>query len=485
MIGRERALALVRAGLAASRGDYTLLSLCARDAAHTGLRENEIHQNWTASQAIVIARVAKDGHEGRAWTSDVTLPGLKVLVERAYQRASSGQAPAIGAPGTLPGTAGASTRSHGATYKALSQATARQVAAGPRERADDLATVAARARHKGFSAAGGYSASALEIAVAGSVWRGPDGVNVDGYHAATRVGVWAEVSGEGALGGRGYAAAYAQDMRDIDITVLAEQAMARCLAAHGRPVALDAGRYEVVLEPAAVADLLAAPAFRLAFGPVPRDCGSSGPTAVCPGQTVASPAVTLMDDPADPWGAPQPFDFEGGAKAPLVLIQNGVTHHAVFDRAAARRNGTVSTGHSTPKPGGPPAPWHLTLLPSSGAPGPALHTRAGVGTPVSPPELLLSPGTAGLVSKVDRGLLVSRSGCFLIEGGRAVRPAAPMRLAAGPWDVLARVLEVGPVAELILEPVEDGNDQLFLASSYGGGRFPAVLASGIPFQPLL
>jgi PmbA protein len=63
------------------------------------------------------------------------------------------------------------------------------------------------------------------------------------------------------------------------------------------------------------------------------------------GESVASPLVTLVDDPTDPrhYGA-TPFDGEGLATRRNVLINEGVLDRFVYDTVSGRRAGTQSTG---------------------------------------------------------------------------------------------------------------------------------------------
>ncbi len=473
MIGKEGALSLLRAGTAASRGDRTVMTLLARDAALTRLENNEIGENIVGSRTLVMARVEAGGWLGWASTSDATVAGVRILAERAYQSAIQGRlAPATApatAPDAPPNAPPDATPVARQVHDPFSPATARLAVEGARERADDLATVAVRARRKGLAAAGGYSVSALEMAVATVSLRGGAGQSSDDYHRATRVAVWSRVSDPGSVAGSP-ASAYSQDARDIDITVLAEQAIARCQATRGQAGRLAGGRYDVVLEPAATRRLF------LSLRRLP-------PTARR--QVTASGAVTLVDDPSDPWGAAQAFDFEGAAKGPLTLIAGGTPRHTISDQA-----------------------WHMTLLPGGATGTGAARGTDGIGTPHGAGDLLFSAGTAELVAKVERGLLVTRLGpvqlldgqtglvatailgsAFFIEGGRAVRPVAGLLWRQSLYDVLQDVREVGGVPHLFLgavenpagDPVDDPRRNLLAAANYAGGRFPAVLIGGADF----
>jgi PmbA protein len=63
------------------------------------------------------------------------------------------------------------------------------------------------------------------------------------------------------------------------------------------------------------------------------------------GDVVASPLVTVVDDPTDPRHfAASVYDGEGLACRRNVLIESGVLCGFVYDTVSARRAGTVSTG---------------------------------------------------------------------------------------------------------------------------------------------
>jgi len=65
------------------------------------------------------------------------------------------------------------------------------------------------------------------------------------------------------------------------------------------------------------------------------------------GEVVASPLVTLIDDPTDARHfAASPFDSEGLASRRNELITQGRLQQFVYDTVSARRAGTVSTGNA-------------------------------------------------------------------------------------------------------------------------------------------
>jgi len=158
------------------------------------------------------------------------------------------------------------------------------------------------------------------------------------------------------------------------------------------------------------------------------------------GEDVASPLVTLVDDPTNPLAyTATDVDGEGLAARRNVLIDGGVLRRFVHNSYSARRAGTVSTGNAT---------------------------RGGfAGTPgVGALALSLVPGSRSqdeLIADVDDGLLVQQmqglhsgvnpiSGDFstgaaglLIENGSIGAPVREITIASTLQRMLLDIVEVG------------------------------------------
>ena len=145
------------------------------------------------------------------------------------------------------------------------------------------------------------------------------------------------------------------------------------------------------------------------------------------GEVVASPLLTLVDDPTDPdaYGA-TPFDAEGLATRRNVLIEGGRLERFLYNTYSARRAGTVSTA---------------SAVRAGYKSGPGTGARALVVAPgaVSRDELLAGVGDGLLVQTVS-GLhsgVNPVSGDFsvgaegvLIEGGVLGRPVRELTIAS-------------------------------------------------------
>jgi PmbA protein len=103
------------------------------------------------------------------------------------------------------------------------------------------------------------------------------------------------------------------------------------------------------------------------------------------GQRVFAPGFRIHEDPFVKRGlGSRPFDGEGGAVAPLTLVEDGIAQTWLLNSAAARQLGLEPNGHATSGHGGPP----------------------GIGSS----NLFVRPGTrdlAGLMSDAGKGLFVT------------------------------------------------------------------------------
>jgi predicted Zn-dependent protease len=244
-------------------------------------------------------------------------------------------------------------------------------------------------------------------------------------------------------------------LSDLDGARLGERAAAKARASV-RPRELAPGRYEVVLEPTAVVDLMQLMAFYGFNGKAMLEQRSF----VELGAAQFDESVFLVDDPIGPEGTGLPFDVEGTPKRMMPFIEAGVSQATAHDRRSAAQAGAVSTGHAVP--GG--SSWgalatNLHLLPAFGD---------GPPSEVDGPAADSSVGA--LVEQVERGLLVSdfwytrvldprtlvvtgltRNGVWLIEDGVITAPVQNLRFTQSYPQSLAPggVLGIGTHAHAI------------------------------------
>jgi predicted Zn-dependent protease len=294
------------------------------------------------------------------------------------------------------------------------------------EKADLLERCFAAAEARGATLAGRFHTSAEEMAVVSSS-------GVRAYHAGTR----AEAAFFAEAGGAtGFAGDLARDAGHIDALSLATLAVETALAARD-PAPLEPGAYDVVLAPAAVADVLEWMALVCLTARSVEDGSSFAADGF--GRRVTGERITLYDEGASdlPEAIPQPFDVEGMPKGRLDLLRQGVVVGVAHDTRSAVRAGAAPTGHA------------------------AEDFLSGERLAV-PTHLILEGGdddAASLCARVERGVYVSRfhyvcgtldprrasmtgmtrDGTFLIEDGRIARAVGNLRWSEALLAALERV----------------------------------------------
>ncbi len=133
-------------------------------------------------------------------------------------------------------------------------------------------------------------------------------------------------------------------LSDIDTDALAKKAAATAIGKLGGDVA-PTGQYPVVFDSEAMSDLLAT--FSGIFSSEAAQKGLSK-FASSEGQVVASPIVTLVDDPAhrdNPM--PMTFDAEGSPAHKKNVIENGVLNTLLYNLKTAALAGKKTTGNAS------------------------------------------------------------------------------------------------------------------------------------------
>ncbi|WKU08328.1 TldD/PmbA family protein [Micromonospora sp. HUAS LYJ1] len=412
------------------------------DLALTRFANSFIHQNVAESQVSVRLRVHVDGRTAAGGGSLVGSDGLRALVGRTLAAARLCP-PDPAWPGLTPPSA---VRSNGL----LDEATAY---AGPAARADRVRAFVDAV--SGLEAAGYCRTSYRSGAFANSAGQAAQGRTTE-----------AAMDGIARAGGAdGVARLCAGRLDEVDGAVLGVRAAAKARAA-ADPVELPPGRYEVVLEPAAVADLLQ----NLAWYGFNGKRHVEGQSFARPGTVQFDPTVTLVDDPT--YGGAMPFDLEGTPRAALTLVEAGTTRAVAHDRRSAAGAGTSSTGHGTP--GGAtfgPIPRNLRMsgagvTTAGGGPADGPVDPEGDGGPLA--GAVADADTAALVAPMTKGLLVSdfwytrvldpkslvvtgltRNGVWLVEDGVPVRAVRNFRFT----EAYPRALGPGAVLGLGRRPV--------------------------------
>nr|WP_246273825.1 metallopeptidase TldD-related protein [Phytohabitans houttuyneae] len=396
-----------------------------------------IHQNVADATTSVRLRLHADGRTASGSTTVTTDDGLAGLVLRTREAARL-VPPDAGWPGLTPP---APLAGEGNWDEATAQAS-------PDARAD---------RVRAFvDAAGGLETAGYcrTMHVAGA-FANSAGQSVTGRTAEVAMDAIARFDGADGL-----ARLASGRLSEVDGAVLGARAAAKARASTGA-VELPPGRYEVVLEAPAVADLLQN--FAL-YGFNGKSFNERRSFAE-PGAEQFDSAITLVDDTLGASGLGLPFDAEGTPKRRVALVSAGVTEAVTHDRRTAAEAGVESTGHAIPGGGAFGAmPVSMRLEPGAARREPSTHEPDGLGA-------VVDPAAAPLVASVERGLLVTdlwytrvldpkslvvtgltRNGVWLIEDGEITTPVRNFRFTQSYPQALAAGAVLGVGADLTTVP---------------------------------
>jgi predicted Zn-dependent protease len=298
---------------------------------HTRFAANDVTTSGTARTARVHITSREGGRSGSTTTDELD----ESLLREAVARSEALMAAARPDPEEVEGLGPQDYPE----IPAYDEATA---AAGPVQRRDGVKPALDRARDRGLDAAGFFETRASCDAIANKKGN-------FGFHRSTNAAYSTTMrTADGT--GSGYAWFASPRVADIDAAELAGRAAAKAeSSAHPRD--LPPGRYTVILEPAAVADLL----MSLAFSMNARAADEGRSFLSKPGggsrlgEKVFADGVTLRSDPFDrrnpgsPWaGGGGRFGGRGGDSAGLparrtTWIEDGVVRTLPVDRYWAQK----------------------------------------------------------------------------------------------------------------------------------------------------
>jgi predicted Zn-dependent protease len=228
--------------------------------------------------------------------------------------------------------------------------------------------------------------------------------------------------------GSGWAGAEHPDWKQIDFAGMASRAIDKARLSRN-PVAIEPGRYEVILEPQAVGDLVQLMGF--ALNARTADEGRSafakagGGNKI--GEKIVDSRVTIFSDPQDPQLLSQPYDGQGMPLSRQVWIENGVLKQLFYTRFWAQKQGKPPTGFpsSIKLVGGTASIDDMIKSTARGV----LVTRLWYLRPVDPRTILFT------------GL--TRDGTFLIENGKISKAIKNFRFNESPLFLLGNLEEIG------------------------------------------
>jgi predicted Zn-dependent protease len=233
--------------------------------------------------------------------------------------------------------------------------------------------------------------------------------------------------------GSGWAGAEHPDWSQLNFAEVSNRAIEKARLSRN-PVAIEPGRYTVILEPQAVGDLV-----QLMGGSLGARQADEGRSAFTKqgggnkiGEKIVDERVTIFSDPQDPQLLGQPFDGQGLPLARQVWVENGVLKQLFYSRFwAQKQNKPVTGGPTTFKmAGGTTSMEDMIKSTQRGI----LVTRLWYLRSVDPRTILFT------------GL--TRDGTFLVENGKITKSLKNFRFNESPLFLLNNIEAMGPAVRV-------------------------------------
>jgi PmbA protein len=380
----------------------------------TRFANNAIHQNVAEHGVTVSVRTVVDGRTARATTNRIDDDSLRVAIEASLSLAHS--QPRDPRLLSLPGKQ---------RYRAVNRFVKKTAALTPEDRARAVRRACDLAVKSGQNAAGIFASGQTQSAIGNS--RGLFATYRE-THAEFSITMQEESAAS-------WAKANSADVGQFDPQKLAERASDKAHHAINAKE-LAPGRYTVILEPAAVLDLVGFLFYDFSATALAdkRSCLNDRM-----GKPLFGKNITITDDVYHQLQLGSPFDGEGVPRQKVLLVDRGIPKNLVYARSTAKAARKAPTGH-----------------------GFALPNEYGE----APMNLVFSGGSSSLdemIGSTDRGLLVTRlwyirevdpyekimtgmtrDGLFLVEKGKVTSAVRNFRFNQSILEMLRNVELLGP-----------------------------------------
>jgi PmbA protein len=380
----------------------------------TRFANNVIHQHVAEHGVTVSIRTIVDGRTARVTTNHLEEDSLRVALQDAASLAHNLPKDPELLP--LPGKQ---------KYRRVQRFAAPTAALTAMDRATAVKAACNLAEKRSQIAAGIFSSAQHQNVLANS-----RGLSVAYRETQAEFSITMQQGGAAS-----WAKANAANIRSFDPLTLANIASDKAKAAQN-PIELPHGKYTVILEPAAVLDLLGFLYYDFAATAVAdqRSCFAGRI-----GKPLFGKNIHIFDDVYHPEQLGAHYDGEGIPRQRVTLVKSGVPLNLVYSRRSAKLAHCKPSGH-----------------------GLALPNEYGE----APINLVIQGGTVPLpqmIAGTDRGLLVTRlwyiretepfekvmtgmtrDGLFLVEGGKITQSARNFRFNQSIIEMLRNVQALGP-----------------------------------------
>src|ERR1700689_176451 len=406
----------------------------------TRFANNTIHQNVAEENYVVSVRAAFGGRTARAFTNKFDDESLRQVVKSAESLAKV-QHPdpdllpmpdARSAGGTLRLRSGQAYESPVSTQTIPSRHFETTAAVTPELRAEGVKKIVGVAQQHGLTTAGVFSSGESLEGVFNS--RG-----LSNWHRQTSADVSITMLSSDSSG---WQKANSPDVAKLDPLALAEAAGRKALDSAG-PRGLPSGKWTVILEPAAVLDIVGFMFWDYA-GMAILDQRSFLTGRI--GTKLFGDNITIWDDVAHPLQTGCPFDGEGMRRQRVALVENGIVKRVVYARATAER---MKRSEYKDKVGPITATGHGFALPTEMGEMPLNIVFAPPGDPQTVAQMIASTERGVLVTrlwyirevepfeKILTGM--TRDGTFYVENGRVQGGVRNFRLNESLIQMLSNV----------------------------------------------
>ncbi|MGD9683657.1 MAG: TldD/PmbA family protein [Candidatus Obscuribacterales bacterium] len=419
MINEKRARNLIQSVIeyAGGRADGVEVTIEGSDVATSRFANNEMTQNQAPSCDRLSVRLLSGRRQIRMSSDDTTRSGIRELVDNALAAVSF-----VAPDDEIEPLSEAEER--GDDGSRFDGRVSRMSAV---DRAEAIDRIIDQARAAALNSSGVVASGTLTHAIGNS--RGLFEFHRE-THAECSVTVTAEDSS-------GWAKMVSPHADRVDFESLGRTALSKATLS-ARPREIAPGSYTVILEPAAVLDLLGFLLWDFA-GTSHLDRRSCLLDQV--GEKVFGENVSIFDDAYHGEQAGAPFDGEGLRRMRVPIIEKGVLKGLVYGRKSARKAGAEATGHGLPVPSNM-GDYPMNLVMEGGDHD--LH------------DMIRSTDRGILLSRVwyvrdvdpARKILtgMTRDGTFMVENGELAGGIKNLRFNVSLKDLLNNVIMLGTSA---------------------------------------
>lgn len=423
LLTREQSAAIVERARKLSSADEILVSLGSSYTGNTRFAANQMSTSGGVVNAALTVQSSFGPKHAVVQTNDLS----DESIERAVKQSEALARLAPDDPEAMPALAPQEYQSVDAYFESTAALTAAERAKAA------LSALEVTRASKDLSAAGFLVAGGAVNAIGNSK-------GLFAYHRNTFANYTLTVRTTDGTGS-GWAAADHPDWSQVDFRAVGERAIEKARLSRN-PVAIEPGRYTVILEPQAVGDLVQlignyADARSADEGRSPFVKQGGGNKI---GEKIVDERISIYSDPRDPQLLSRPFDGEGFPLRRQMWIENGVLKQLIYSRFWAQKQGKTPTGfpQALKMTGGTQSVDDMIRSTPRGV----LVTRLWYLREVDPRTILFT------------GL--TRDGTFLIENGKISKAIQNFRFNESPLFMLNNVEALG--APVRLAGTEQGGD---------------------------